>query len=243
MLGSGGPTLQANRRRRVRRDVTRLARRYRRWVGAGLIGLGVWMGLTLVMPAEPVTVPVAVAARDLAPGQVLTEDDLGEAQLPASLAPATVLPRTAVVGRSLGSAKASGEMVTSTALLGADLLLGADDELLAMPLPLADSGAAALLVPGDRVDVLAAVPAVSGAAVTVAARDVTVLRTPAVHMAGLGVLGAGSPPATRPAAGLGGISGTTSTGTVVVAVTPAQASALVAGVSDGSLWVAVRPRT
>lgn len=195
------------------------------------------------MPPEPKTVPVAVAARDLSPGLVLTEDDLGEAQLPVALAPATALPRSAVVGRSLGSARASGEMVTSSALLEADLLLGVGDGRLAMPLPVADSGAAALLVPGDRVDVLAAVPAVSGADVAVAAQDVTVLRAPTVQAAGSGLLGTGSAPAGSPQVGAGSINAAPGAGSVVVAVTPQQARALVAGASDGSLWVAVRPRT
>lgn len=195
----------------------------------------------LVVPPEPVTVPVAVAARDLPPGLVLTEDDLGEAQLPASLAPSTALPRSAVVGRSLGSARASGEAVTSTTLLSADLLLGSDDGRLAMPLPLADPSAADLLVPGDRVDVLAAVPAVSGVSVDLAARDVTVLRTPSVQPAGSGLL-TGSAPVGSLADSADSLGRTAAGGSVVVSVTPMQAQALVAGATDGSLWVAVHPR-
>jgi Flp pilus assembly protein CpaB len=201
-----------------------------------------WMGLTLLAPPEPATVPVAVASRALSPGLVLSEDDLAEAQLPASLAPATALPRSAVVGRSLSSARATGEMVTSTALLGDDLLLGAEDGQLAMPLPVTDTGAAHLLVPGDTIDVLAAVPSATGTDVVVAAQDVTILRTPAAHPAGPGGSAAGSALATSPGIGSGSIAGTVGSGSVVVAVTPQQAQALVAGASDGSLWVAVRPR-
>jgi Flp pilus assembly protein CpaB len=200
------------------------------------------MGLTLVVPPEPETVPVAVAARDLAPGQALTEDDLGEARLPAPLAPATALPRSAVIGRSLGSARATGEMVTATALREADLLLGTGGGRLAVPLPLADSGAADLLVPGDRVDVLAATPTATGVEVDIAAQDVAVLRTPTVQPGGSGLLPTGSTPAGSPPTGSGSLSSTIAAGSVVVSVTPQQAQALVAGASDGSLWVAVRPR-
>ncbi len=90
---------------------------------------------------------------------------------------------------------------------------------------------------------LAAVPTATGADVVVAAQDVTVLRTPAGNPAGSGVSAAGSALAGSPTIGSGSIAGTVGPGSVVVAVTPQQAQALVAGASDGSLWVAVRPRT
>lgn len=219
-------TLSAGARRsRAWRDVQRLGRRYRRWAGGALVAVGVWAALVAVAPPPPDTVAVAVAARDLAPGAVLGADDLDVREVTAADAPATALAVHDATGRVLASAHAPGEMVTATSLRGADLLRGVEAGLVALPLPLADPAAAGLVAPGDRVDVLAAVPTSTGTEVTVVGRDVSVLR-------------AGGGSGTDDEWSLG--ADPSSDATVVVAVSGSQARAVVAGATDGSLWLAVR---
>lgn len=224
------------RRRRLSRRLGRWGRRYRRWAGAALVGVGGWLALTLMTSPGPPTVTVAIAARDLAPGSLLQQQDVGQAHLPAALVPPTALSPDAALGATLGTVRGKGEMLTSTALVGSDLLLGAAGDHMAVPVPLS-AGTGAVLVAGDRIDVLAAVPTVDGSRVSVAARDVAVLRVSGPGAQGPDWLESAAPPATASAAAFeGGAS------SIVVAATPTQARALVAGAADGVLWPAVRPR-
>ena len=207
----------------------RLGRRYRRWIGATVVAIGVWAALTAVAPPPPDTVSVAVAARDLAPGTRLEESDVRAVDVPAASAPPTVLGVADAAGRVLAAPRAPGEMLTTTTLRDSDLLRGLPDGLLALPLPLADPAGAGLVTPGDRVDVFAALPTADGSQVSVVGRDLAVLRVP------------GPQPGTDEGWALG-----TDTGgdaTVVVAVSSEQARAVVAGATDGSLWLAVRAGT
>lgn len=218
-------------RRRLLRDVQRLGRRYRRWIGASLVAIGVWAALTVVAPPPPDTVSVAVAARDLAPGTRLEQSDLRTLEVPAATAPLTAVGVADAAGRVLAAARAPGEMLTTTTLRDTDLLRGLPDGLLALPLPLADPAGAGLVAPGDRVDVFASVPAADGSAVTVVGRGLAVLRAP------------GMQPGTDEEWALGTGTGTGGDATVVVAVSSEQARAVVAGATDGSLWLAVRTGT
>lgn len=213
-------------RRRLARDAQRLGRRYRRAIGATAIAIGVWAALTAVAPPPPDTVPVAVAVRDLAPGTRLEDVDLRTLEVPAANAPATVMRVAEATGRVLIAPRASGEMVTTTTLRDTDLLRGLPDGLLALPLPLADPAGAGLVGPGDRVDVFAAVPTADGSEVVVVGRDLAVLRAPG--------------PAPDSADGWALGASTDVDATVVVAVSSDQARAVVAGATDGSLWLAVR---
>lgn len=117
-------------------------------------------------PAAP-TVPVLVAAHDLAPGTTLTDADLTTGSFrPGSVPQGTVSLRDALGRRVLGPVRA-GEPVTDVRLLDSALLArypGAS----AVPVRLGDADAAALLRVGDRVTVLAADPQASGPAVAVA---------------------------------------------------------------------------
>ena len=183
----------------------------------------------MVAPPPPDTVSVAVAARDLAPGTRLEQSDLRTVEVPAATAPLTAVGVADAAGRVLAAARAPGEMLTTTTLRDTDLLRGLPDGLLALPLPLADPAGAGLVAPGDRVDVFAAVPAADGSDVTVVGRGLAVLRAP------------GTQPGRDEEWALG--TGTSGDATVVVAVSSEQARAVVAGATDGSLWLAVRAGT
>jgi Flp pilus assembly protein CpaB len=190
------------------------------------VAIGVWAALTAVAPPPPDTVPVAVATRDLAPGTRLEAGDLRTTQIPAAAAPTTVVEVAEAAGRVLTAPRAPGEMVTTTALGDSDLLRGLPAGMVALPLPLADPMGAGLVAPGDRVDVFAAVPTAAGTEVAVVGRDLPVLRAPRTESGSTDEWALGS---------------VTDVGDwVVVAVSSDQARAVVAGATDGSLWLAVR---
>lgn len=153
----------------------RLAR-HQRVVTAALAGLGVLAGIAAVRPAQGRTVAVITVVRDLAGGAALTAGDLTSVQLPVKVAPTGALRSiTDATGRTLAGPIGRGEVVTETRLAGS-ALLGAGGRV-AAPVRIADAGSAALLHPGDRVDLLAA-PHDGGPAAVVAS-DVEVLVVPA----------------------------------------------------------------
>lgn len=114
--------------------------------------------------------PILAFARDVAPGTVLTADDLELRRLPAEAVPDGALAEVALAeGQMLAAAAARGEVVTSTRLVGPDLaaLLTADEpdgEAFSMvPLPLAEPDIVPMLHHGAVVDVVGQGPRVVAA--------------------------------------------------------------------------------
>lgn len=104
--------------------------------------------------------PVAVATRALSAGATLSRGDVTVARWPRSLVPAGTEPDPArLVGRTLAGAVSKGEPLTGPRLVGADLAAGLPRGRLAVPVPIVDANAAALIRVGDRVDLLAGPPA------------------------------------------------------------------------------------
>ncbi|MHA6623436.1 SAF domain-containing protein [Pseudonocardia sp. DLS-67] len=115
--------------------------------------------LALVLALAPASgsgrVPVVVAAVDVAAGSTLRPADLAVRRWPADLVPGGALPDPAgAEGRVLVGAARAGEPITDTRLAGPAAALGAPAGSAAVPVRLADAGAAALLVPGNAVDVI-----------------------------------------------------------------------------------------
>lgn len=197
----------------------------RRLVVAALTGVAVVCGLTALRPAAGPTVRVWAAARDLPGGEPLTGADVVVERLPAAAVPGDALrPTSQIVGRLLAAPVRRREPLTDVRLLSGDLLagIGAPDDV-AVPVRVADGPATAALVrPGDRVDVLAAADPEAPAP----GRPTTVAR-------GLPVLSV--PVRVDDPAGAGATDGG---GLVIVAATPEQATAL-AQAADQRLSVAV----
>jgi Flp pilus assembly protein CpaB len=144
-------------------DLQRAVAARRQLVSALLAGLAVLAALSAVRPAAPPSVDVLAAARDLAAGSALALPDLRTVALPRAAVPAGALrPGAAVLGRLVAGPVRQGEPLTDVRLLGPALLAAvgraADraTDMVAVPVRFADAGAAALLRPGDRIDVLAA---------------------------------------------------------------------------------------
>lgn len=104
------------------------------------------------------TSPVVVAVRDLAPGAVLTGDDLALTSVSSRSVPdGAVVDLASVTGRTLAGAVRGGEQLTDVRVLGADLARAATGrpDTTSVPVRLGDPDVADLLRPGDEVDVLA----------------------------------------------------------------------------------------
>lgn len=228
-------TDEANRRRRrALRDVRRFARRHRRWAGAGLLGLGVLTALSAIAPPPPPTVAVTVASRDLAAGSVIGAHDVTSVDVPAHDATAATLAMHEAVGGVLAAPLAAGETVTPTRLLGDALLTGTPADTVALPVRVADPGAAALVRSGDRIDLMVTVSGEQGATVRTVGRDLPVVLAPTDP--GSSAADAGGLAALTPGDATTDLLG----GLLVVAARPDQVSAILAGSADGALWLAVQ---
>lgn len=108
--------------------------------------------LVLAPRAGPSGVPVLVAAVELPAGATVRAEDLAVRDWPAELAPAGALGEPALAaGRVLVGAAHAGEPLTDLRLVGAGPVPGG---AAAVPIRIADAGVAALLAPGNRVDVV-----------------------------------------------------------------------------------------
>lgn len=146
----------------------------RRLLAALCAGVAVLTAIKAVTPAAERTIVVWAAARDLAGGSPLGARDVRAVALPVASVPAGVLRAgTQIVGRLLAAPMRRGEPLTDVRLLGPSLLTALPEPgLVAVPVRVADGSAAAALVhPGDVVDVLAVGDPVTGRA---SSRPVTV---------------------------------------------------------------------
>ena len=159
-------------------------RRHRRLLAAACAGLACTLAITELAPEPPASVAVLAAARDLPAGTGLQLADLRVIRLPPAAVPGGALRDPVLaVGRSTAGPMRQGEPLTDVRLEGGPLGRPAPG-MVAAPVRLADAEAAALLRPGERVDVLAASTAgaatgtVVGTGATLVASDVTVVRVP-----------------------------------------------------------------
>lgn len=159
----------------VRRDLRRALARHRVLLSAGLAAGSVATGVTALAPAAPPTRAVVVAAHDLTAGAPLAGGDLRTVELPVGRVPAGVLGDPAsAVGRVVSGPVRAGEPLTDVRLLGAALLPPGPE--VATPVRVAERATAAIVRPGDVVDVLSAASDGSAAAAVVSA--VRVLAVP-----------------------------------------------------------------
>ena len=222
--------LDAPPRRRGAQQARRLLRRYRRWLGAALLGGSVLLVVPVLAPPTAPVQLVAVATRDLPTGAVLTSDDVTVEPLPRHAAWSAALGEDEAVGAVLAGPLAAGEPITATRLLGEALLVGTSADTVALPVRVADADAATLVAAGDLIDLLVVVPGEATSTVRTVGRALPVL-VPArtAHSSSAPGLAAeitvGQPGATN--------------GLIVVAASPAQVRAIVAGGAAGPLSLVI----
>jgi Flp pilus assembly protein CpaB len=134
------------------RPQSRRTRLIRRWLAVGLSVLG---AVLLVHPGSARGAPTVLAAHDLPSGATLRAADVRLADLSDEARPMGVLSTLdAVDGRLLAGAVRAGEPLTDVRL--AAVPAPGDPGTATVPVRLADVAVAALLRPGQRVDVIAA---------------------------------------------------------------------------------------
>ncbi|MEP7193694.1 MAG: SAF domain-containing protein [Actinomycetota bacterium] len=138
-----------------------------------LFATAVWVAMSAFLPhPAPRGVPVAVVARDLSAGHVLTAGDLAVADWPADLSPAgAVADPGSLVGRALGAGMARGEPLTPARVRGPGLLTGVESGLVAAHVRLGDPAMAAMARSGDHVDLISSAGKLVAADVVVLAVD------------------------------------------------------------------------
>jgi len=162
------------------REIRIAARRYRRLLRAVLIVIAVAIVVARLSPKPAPTTTIVAAARDLPAGAVLKATDLRTIALPPATVPAgATTDVAAVVGSQLSGPLRRGEPLTDVRLTDGVLSRPAVG-LVSAPVRLADSPAAQLLQPGQRIDVLAASTASDStvSTATVVAADVMVVAIP-----------------------------------------------------------------
>lgn len=130
--------------------------RWRFVLAAALFGAAATLAVHVLRPPPPPTVDVAVTARPVAAGTQLTREDVVMRAVAATIAPPgaartvrDLLGRTAVVGLPAG-APLHAALVSDDGISAA-----APPGTVVVPVRLSDDAVAALLRPGDRVDLLA----------------------------------------------------------------------------------------
>lgn len=105
-------------------------------------------------PGEP-TRDVVVAARDLAAGDRLGPDDLRTVALPAALVPAGTAPAGDLAGREVTVDVPAGLPLVEGLLDGGRFGLDPPSGTVTVPVRLVDPAVAAMLRPGDHIDLVA----------------------------------------------------------------------------------------
>jgi hypothetical protein len=138
------------RRARWRRVVIR------RLLSACLAAAAVVVVVGQLRPSPPPEVDVVVAARDVAPGALLTSADLRVDATPATAAQPGSLTRAGdAVGRRVGSGLAAGEALTTRRLVPRGAADGLPVGRVALHVVAADPASVDLLAPGTSVKVYA----------------------------------------------------------------------------------------
>lgn len=195
-------------------SLRRAVHTHRRSLAAVAAFVAVFSSVTALQPDRVPRVAVWAAARDVPGGVRLAATDLTELRLPADLVPdGAVTDRTTAEGATLNAPLTRHSVLTTASLASAQSL--ARPGRVVVPLPVADRGLAGHLAVGARVDILA--PSTG-----VVASDARVVALPPPASSGLG----------------GDLSGGTLT--VLVEVTPQEASELAREAAAGSLTVALR---
>lgn len=136
------------------RNLARAVSWHRRKLAALAAVVAVLATIAAARPAPPQTIEVVVAAADLTGGRQLLDADLVVAHYPRDLAPAGVLDRSALIGRTLGGSLDRGAPVTSASVLGGTA--GVQPGEVVAPVTFPDAALVSLLQPGVRIDVIAA---------------------------------------------------------------------------------------
>jgi pilus assembly protein CpaB len=138
------------------RRARRILWRWRFALAALLFGLAATLTVHLLRPPPPPTVDVAVTARAIAPGTLLSREDIEIRAVGADLAPPGVLRSWRdLLGRAAVVGLPAGAPLHATLVSDDGVSAAAPHGTVVVPVRLSDDAVADLLRPGDRVDLLA----------------------------------------------------------------------------------------
>lgn len=147
------------------RRLRRIVRRWRFALAAALFGLAVALTVHVLRPPPPPTVDVAVTARPVSAGTELTRDDLVLRTIATDLVPPGALHTVRdLLGRAAVVALPAGAPLHATLVSDASVSAAAPRGTVVVPVRLSDDAVAALLRPGDRVDLLSGTTSATGQA-------------------------------------------------------------------------------
>lgn len=156
--------MDVDRLRTLARPGHRRSTAIRRALAAGLVLAAFGSLLVDATRSDPT---VTTFARDLPAGALLATEDLAQTRLPDAVTPANaVADPSLAAGQILAAGAAAGEVVTTTRLVGPDLVSGLvvgeppGEEFTMVPLALAEKDILPMLHHGARVDVVGQGPAV-----------------------------------------------------------------------------------
>lgn len=125
-------------------------------MAAALFGLAASVTVHLLRPPPPPTIDVAVTARPVAAGTALTRDDVVVRSVAADLAPPGALHTVhSLLGRATVVGLPAGAPLHATLVSDDGVSAAAPHGTVVVPVRLSDDAVAALLRPGDRIDLLA----------------------------------------------------------------------------------------
>ncbi|MBA8810298.1 RcpC/CpaB family pilus assembly protein [Promicromonospora sukumoe] len=138
------------------RRARRILWRWRFALAALLFGLAATLTVHLLRPPPPPTVDVAVTTRSIAPGTLLSREDIEIRAVDADLAPPGVLLSWRdLLGRAAVVGLPAGAPLHATLVSDDGVSAAAPHGTVVVPVRLSDDAVADLLRPGDRVDLLA----------------------------------------------------------------------------------------
>jgi Flp pilus assembly protein CpaB len=168
----------------LRRDLRRAVLARRRALAAIFAALAVITTVQAARP-QPTTQDVLVATSDLRAGEVLSADDVESVDVDPGVVPAGAVDAISPpIGRTLAGPVRAGEPLTDVRFVQAELLAGFPPGTVLATIRVFDPATAALVDPGDRVDVVGTDP--RGAGTSVVASDAAVVARPASDTTALG---------------------------------------------------------
>ncbi|MEV0952681.1 SAF domain-containing protein [Promicromonospora sp. NPDC050249] len=151
--GRAGP---GDSRSAALRRARRILWRWRFALAAALFGLAASVTVHLLRPPPPPTIDVAVTARPVTAGTALTRDDVVMRSVAADLAPPGALHTVrSLLGRATVVGLPAGAPLHATLVSDDGVSAAAPYGTVVVPVRLSDDAVAALLRPGDRIDLLA----------------------------------------------------------------------------------------
>jgi Flp pilus assembly protein CpaB len=138
------------------RRARRILWRWRFALAAALFGLSASVTVHLLRPPPPPTIDIAITARPVAAGTELTGDDVVVRSVAADLAPPGALRTVrSLLGRAAVVGLPAGAPLHATLVSDDGVSAAAPHGTVVVPVRLSDDAVAALLRPGDRIDLLA----------------------------------------------------------------------------------------